>query len=171
MRQLPATPSPFPRLHAAWVRADLLDLILSGLKTVESRLSRARGPAFRRVSAGDALYFREIGGPFRASALVLHAEHFDGLDPADVRRLRRLVGPAVAADPGYWTSRRACRYATLVWLTSVRSVRSGPACERWAGFNRRAGWATWERPGAARWIALAQEGAAASSFSVPDVHA
>lgn len=145
-------PDACPRLHAAWIRPGLLDLLLSGAKTVETRLSAARGPAFDRVWAGDVVYFRQTGGSYRAAALVLHAEHHEDLDPAGVRELRRLVGRPAAAPAAYWASKRASRYASLIWLTAVRPVAAGPVCEHWPGFNPRAAWATLEGPRAVAWL-------------------
>lgn len=170
-------PGPGPRLHAAWLKPPLLNLILAGAKTVETRLSIARGPAFGRVWAGDVVYFRQTAGPYRAAALVLHAEHFDRLDPAGVREVRRLAGRAAGAGPAYWASKRGSRYASLIWLTGVRRVSAGPACERWPGFNPRAAWATLDGPRAAAWLrglgllSCGDQPEAASSFIEPEAHA
>lgn len=119
--------------HIAILHARYLDAILAGAKTIESRLSRARGLPFGIVAPGDTIYFKQSSGPVRAVARVSGVSSFEDLRPEDVLTLARRYREAVGAGEEYWESRRDCRYATLIWLADVR------ACDHAPGFARRAG--------------------------------
>ena len=126
--------------HVAIVKPAMADLIETGAKTIESRLSKVRGPAFDRVRAGDLIYFREAGGGFRVSATVAKAIHVRELSRAGLKAIREVFGEAIGADAAYWRSKRGSRYATLIWLTGVRANLEGPALWRWPGFRDRSAW-------------------------------
>lgn len=129
-----------PSDHVAIIQSRYADLILSGVKRIESRITKARGPAFERVRAGDTIYFKIRGGGFRVSARVWRALDIRDLTPQGVRAIRELLGKEIAADHAYWKSRRQARYATLLWLAQVREDLEGPALWRWPGFRDRSAW-------------------------------
>jgi hypothetical protein len=132
------------REHVAIVQARFADLLVAGVKTIESRLSKMRGPAFDRVEAGDIIYFKEAGGGFCVSSSVQRALHLRDLRPAGIAAIREIFGEQIAADAAYWRSRRTSRYATLIWLSDVRTNLEGPALWRWPGFRDRSAWGTRE---------------------------
>ena len=134
----PATPRRHE--HVAIVKSAMADLIEAGVKTIESRLSKVRGPAFERVHTGDVIYFREAGGGFRVSARVAKAIHVGELSRAGLTAIREVFGEAIGAGAAYWRSKRGSRYATLIWLTDVRANLEGPALWRWPGFRDRSAW-------------------------------
>lgn len=127
-------------IHVAIIRGPYLDAILSGEKTIESRLSVSRGPAFERVSAGERVYFKQTSGPFRATALVRRARHLAGLNSASVATLRREHNAGILGDAEYWRDRRKSRYATLVWLEAVEPIVFGPDYRSAPGFHPRGAW-------------------------------
>ena len=137
-------PQPACHEHVAIVRPALADLILSGRKTIESRITKVRGPAFQRVHPGDAIYFRESGGGFRVLATVEKAVHLRDLTAAGLRALREVFGVEIGADAAYWRSRKGSRYASLMWLVDARANLEGPANWRWPGFRDRSAWGSRE---------------------------
>ncbi len=124
----------------AIIRGSYLDAIIRGEKTIESRLSVNRGPAFGRVLPGERVYFKQSSGPFRATALVDRVEHRAGLDRRAVALLRREHNAGILGDAAYWHGRRDCRYATLVWIGAVELIASGPEYRSAPGFHPRAAW-------------------------------
>ncbi|HYE01691.1 MAG TPA: ASCH domain-containing protein [Phycisphaerales bacterium] len=120
-------PAPAPRTHVAVVTRACLDAILSGEKTIESRLSRTRCAPFGRVSVGDSVYFKQSSGPFRARATVRRVKAFHGLSAAGVARLRSLYNAGVRGSPAYWRTKRDAGFATMIWLDEVRAVDEGPS--------------------------------------------
>lgn len=119
--------------HVAIVNRGMIEPLLRGGKSVESRLSRTRRPPYGRIRAGDTVYFKAAGGPVFGRARVRGVEQFAGLTPPGVAELARRYGPRTCAPPGYWRRRRACRYATLIWLGPVRRTRSAPRVARQFG--------------------------------------
>src|SRR5688572_6504305 len=110
------------RAHLAVVLPRYLESILAGRKVVEVRLSVNRCAPFGRVAAGDVVYFKERGGPVRASAVVTRVDSFSDLTPSGIRELsRRYSHPADAHRAAYWRLKRAARYATMIWIGEVRA--------------------------------------------------
>lgn len=125
------------RLHVAIIAAPYAALILAGRKRVESRLALTRREPFGRVNAGDTILFKARGGPYSAAATVTRVETFEDLTPDRVRALAKRFEPLVRGGRAYWESRRAARYATLMWLGEVRPIGEGP---KWTPHGR--GWLT-----------------------------
>ena len=57
-------------IHVAILKREYLRMVLSGQKTVESRLAKVRCPPFEQVVAGERLFFKASGGPFMAPAIA-----------------------------------------------------------------------------------------------------
>ena len=61
---------------------------------------------------------------------MVRIRQYENLTPADVRRIRQLYNHAVCAEPAYWASKRAARYAVLIWLAQLRRTRAAPPIPR-----------------------------------------
>ncbi len=126
--------------HVAIVAREYAEAILAGRKTIEARLSLTRRAPFGRVRAGDVVYVKETGGPFRARCIAARVEVLEGLDETGVARLARRYRAPVGAPASFWRSRGHARYATLVWLASVRACDRGPDYQRRPGYCARNAW-------------------------------
>lgn len=122
-------------MHVLVVSPAYAELIVAGVKTLESRLSRTRREPFGRVEPGDVLHIR-AGGRYVAVARAGRVECEEGLTPALVRELRDRVEARVLGGRDYWSERLAARYATIVELTCVRACARGPSIAPLSG----AGW-------------------------------
>lgn len=127
-------------IHVAILHRRYLDLILLGVKTVESRLLRTRRTPYGMVRTGERVYFKESGGPFRATAVAGRVVHLGALTPADVRRLARQFEGEIRGGAAYWRSKSTARVATLVWLTQVRPIAFGPGVDGLPQWRPRQGW-------------------------------
>ncbi len=126
--------------HLVILRPPYLDLILDGVKTVESRLSRRRHPAAARCRPGDVLYLKQVGGDVRARATVTRVVEVNDIPPGGVARLAEEWGARVAGtgpDDPYWLARRDARHALFIELTDVQPIHI-PA----AALPRRLPWAS-----------------------------
>ncbi len=128
-----------PMNHLLILRPPYLDLILAGVKTVESRLSRRRHPAASRCHPGDVLYLKQAGGDVRARATVARVVEINDIPPGGVARLAqewsdRVVGSG--PDDPYWQAKRDARHALFIELADVQPVHI-PA----AALPRRLPWA------------------------------
>ena len=110
------------QLHLAVMTGPYLDMILSGIKTVESRFHRTRQAPLFSVSAGDVLAFKRSGGAVEAVARVDSADYLDleKIPIADVRtRWQERLG---ALDDDFWAERAVARWVSLFELVDVRRV-------------------------------------------------
>ena len=110
------------RRHLAILKRHYLDLILSGQKSVECRLTRVACAPFGRIAPGERVLLKQSSGPVRGQAVVEKILFFDDLTPRAVQKIRRGYNNLIQALPEYWESRQDCQYCTLVWLSEVRRV-------------------------------------------------
>ena len=114
-----------PTNHLVILRPPYLDMILSGDKTVESRLSRRRHPAATRCRAGDVLYLKRVGGDIEGRATVARIDAYEGLDPDGLRTLsREWAGHVAAVEPDDWYQRlkRDATHALFFTLADVERI-------------------------------------------------
>jgi len=72
-----------PTTHLAIFTQPLLDLLLDGYKTIETRMSKIKIPPYKTVAVGDHVIMKQSGGPIKgafevANVNTLHSE--SGLD-------------------------------------------------------------------------------------------
>ncbi len=113
--------------HIAILHAPYIDAILSGAKTVESRLSLHRRAPWGVVEPGHTVYFKQRSGPFRLRATAGRIDLWEDLAPRDVDELAREHRHTVCAPASYWRGKRTARYATLIWLDDITPIDEGPA--------------------------------------------
>jgi hypothetical protein len=111
-------------------------LVLSGQKTVESRLSRCRIAPFDAISPGDVILIKAAGGPIRGVALAQRIWFFD-LSSAPIRTLRERFGPGICADEEFWDSKNDAAFATIIEIAEPVSIQPLDCDKR----DRR-GWVT-----------------------------
>lgn len=126
------------REHAAILLPEYIDAIISGRKTVESRLSLNRREPFGTVSVGETLYFKARGGAYFARATIERVEFHEQLTPARVRAIRSRLNRAILGSTEYWQAKRSARYATLMWFGSVEPIAAAVPFV----FRPRAAWAS-----------------------------
>ncbi|MEM7624809.1 MAG: ASCH domain-containing protein [Planctomycetota bacterium] len=114
-------------IHVAILKREYLRLILSGQKTVESRLMKARCPPFGMVKPGERLFFKVSGGPFMATALAEDVHDYADQTPEQIDELCERWNPAVCAPEDYWRGRRDRPYVTMIRLRQVETFDVGPA--------------------------------------------
>ena len=111
-----------PINHLVILRPPYLDMILSGEKTVESRLSRRRHPAATRCAPGDILYLKGTGGDIEGRATVLRIDAYEGLTREGLRALAETWAGRVAAterDDWYQRMKQDATHALFFTLGDV----------------------------------------------------
>ena len=108
--------------HLVILKKPYLDRILSGRKTIELRLTKAKHPAFGRVRAGDALFLKLSGGPVCAKATVADVRYYENLTPERIGQIKQRHNDEIGAPDAVWRAKMDCRFAFLVWLTKVRRI-------------------------------------------------
>lgn len=108
--------------HLVILKKPYLELILSGEKTIELRLTRAPRPACGRVAPGDRLLLKASGGPVCGRATAADVKRYEDLTPDRIAAIRRKYGSRIGGDDAVWESMMDCVSGVLVWLTDVRRI-------------------------------------------------
>lgn len=132
---------PAPRVyagaHLGIFAEPYLTFILDGSKTIESRFASSRCPPFRVVERGDVLLVKAVGGPVVAFAEVQRAWYLAHPTAQDVDELARQYGRELRDDvPGFWCSRRAAAYLSILSLGAVHKLVRPLECPK----RDRRGW-------------------------------
>ena len=102
-------------MHVAIFSEPYLSLVLSGVKTVESRFSRNRCAPFGEVASGDVILIKQVSGPIRGVVLARKAWSYK-LTSEPLNRLRERFGEGIKADDAFWEAQADAEYATLIEL-------------------------------------------------------
>ncbi|MBB6431735.1 ASCH domain-containing protein [Algisphaera agarilytica] len=113
-------------IHVAILKREYLRMILSGQKTVESRLSKLRCAPFKSVSTGERLFLKASGGPFMATAIAGAVHDYADQTPEQIDALCDQWNPAVCGPLAYWRDRRDRPFATMIRLRNVEPMDVGP---------------------------------------------
>lgn len=113
-------------IHVAILMKPYLDLILSGRKTIESRLTKTNRPPYDSIEVGERIYFKQSSGPFRATAIAEQVLCLDRVTPQRVMELQHTYNDAICGTDDFWEWKRDSRFVTLIWLREVESVEIGP---------------------------------------------
>ena len=97
--------------------------LLSGAKTLESRLGQDRRAPFGKVSPGDIVYIKPTGKRVVAKAVVRRVDEFEDLTPEDVKNLRETYDDRIMGGDQYWQSKADSKYATLIGFKSTTLLR------------------------------------------------
>lgn len=117
----------------------LIEKILSGEKTIESRWYATRRAPWDRVASGDTVYFKDAGTGVTARAAVSRVIQLELPDLAAAQAAVRRYGDRiclVSRDPASWE--RVPRYAILMFLEHAEAVR--PFAIDKAGFGSASAW-------------------------------
>jgi len=114
-------------IHVAILMKPYVEMILSGRKTIESRLTKTARAPYGVIERGERIYFKQSAGPFRATAVVDEVLCVDGLTPRRVRRLKKIYNSGICGDDQFWEWKRDSNFVTLVWLREVEQVKFGPS--------------------------------------------
>lgn len=110
--------------HIAFLskRLKLLDNILNGEKTIESRWYITKKAPFGRIGVGDVIYFKETGENVTAKARVSDLRFFYGLNPEKIKSIIWEFGSRIGVDVSYVDNVKYKKMCALIFLTDVRRV-------------------------------------------------
>ncbi|HAI14815.1 MAG TPA: hypothetical protein DCM28_24120 [Phycisphaerales bacterium] len=113
--------------HIAILQHQYMNMILSGAKTIESRLTSNSLAPYQQIKAGQRIYFKQSSGPFRATAIAKSIDFYDQLNPRKLQQLYDQYNTAVCGTHDYWFVTKAkARFATFVTLNDVLPTSIGP---------------------------------------------
>lgn len=104
----------------------LLDKIVSGEKTIESRWYTSKRAPWGKIKAGEWVYFKNSGEPVTVRAKVTEIMQFSDLTPDKVRELSKKYLNAIGVEDeyldvfvNYYVDKKYC---ILIFLESVEKI-------------------------------------------------
>lgn len=111
--------------HVAILKKEwkLLDKIVSGKKTVESRWYVSKVAPWGKISAGDVVFFKESGSPVSAKANVEKIIQ-EELTPSKVKALMEKYGKAICVrdEAEFIKNNEKKKYGMLIFLKDAAKV-------------------------------------------------
>lgn len=122
----------------------LIPKILDGRKKIESRWSINKCSPWKKVFAGDIVFFKNSGEPVIAKATVSKVSSFGNLNPVTIRKLLEKYGgdgnisvPDLESTIG-WAKNK--RYCSLIYLKNPSQIKAFNINKK--GFGSACAWIT-----------------------------
>ncbi|MFK7758688.1 MAG: hypothetical protein AB8C13_01935 [Phycisphaerales bacterium] len=109
--------------HLMIVHPRYIAPLLSGVKSLESRLGQDRRAPFGRVNPGDTVYIKPTGKRVVAKAIVRRVDEYEDLTPEDIINLRETYDDRIMGGDQYWESKSNSKYATLIGFEKISPLR------------------------------------------------
>jgi len=110
-------------VHLAIFRQPYLDLMLSGEKTADARLSKNRIAPFGQIERGDTVLLKLASGPVLGRATVDEVQFFPNLTPETIDALRSRYNFQLYFTDDFWKQYHDARYGTLISFKDVKRVQ------------------------------------------------
>jgi len=104
-------------------RLNLLQKIISGEKTIESRWYLHKKAPCGCIKKGDIVYFKDSGEPVSVKASASSVLQFDDLNDAKILQILREYGKQLGVNECYASNIRGKRHCVLVFLENVKQVK------------------------------------------------
>lgn len=126
-------------VHLAIFSEPFLTYLLSGKKTLESRLSMNRMAPFGMVAKGDIVVVKKSGGDICAIFRISEVQFYSKLNPEIIKRIDERYGSKILwnLDPAFLLSKADAKFLTLISISSLHRI-SGITTEK----NDRGAWVT-----------------------------
>ena len=108
-------------------RQGLIDRILTGKKTIETRWYKNKSIPWDKIKVGDRIFFKDSGGSVRVAAKVNKIKQFENLDLKMSQKIVDEYGDEGLIDiqnknVGEWAVGK--KYAILIWLKDIKAVKT-----------------------------------------------
>ena len=130
--------------HLAIFAKGWIELILSGKKTIESRVNARRIIPYNRVETCDKVWMKERSGPILGSFVVSEVETYYPLDQSLIEELYEMYSEQIfgTTSPFGWAVWQNKRCATFLHIGSYEKLPTPIEIEK----TDRRGWIVLKRP-------------------------
>ncbi len=119
----------------------MIEKILSGEKTIESRWLKNHSAPWKKVSVGDTVYFKYAGEPIAAKAIVGAVEYIESIDEDFLDARLPLLAPPIGLDISVLRPLVEKKtHGILIELNRAESIT--PFAINKTGFGAMAAWIT-----------------------------
>jgi ASC-1-like (ASCH) protein len=120
----------------------LIDKILSGKKTIESRWYKSRIPPWNKIKAGDVVYFRDAGEQATTKAQVSKVLQFENLNDKKIKEIIHLYGGegkiGFSNLDSAFSWAKGKRYCILIFLENPEKIKPFKVNKK--GFGNACAW-------------------------------
>jgi len=104
----------------------LIDKIVSGEKTIESRWYQNRRDPYHKIKSGDVVYFKDSGEPVTAKADVERVLEFSDLTPQKVDYILKKYGKRIWVNyhKDLYKNYEGKNYCILVFMKNMKYIKS-----------------------------------------------
>ncbi|OGD56224.1 hypothetical protein A2V71_02765 [Candidatus Berkelbacteria bacterium RBG_13_40_8] len=104
------------RKHLAVFVKGMAEKILSGVKSVEVRLSLHEVLPYKKVSKDDIIFLKISGGKIIGRVSVDNVLYYENLDKETVLNIQKEYNQEVSMDESFWQSKYSAKFATIIFL-------------------------------------------------------
>ncbi len=102
-------------------KKDYIDLMLTGKKNVDIKLSTRRIAPYQSINKGDHIYIKESGGAVKGRIIVTKVETYQFHDSYELRNLLIDIRKPIGLDDKdhairIWRKKSHMKYATVFWF-------------------------------------------------------
>ncbi len=120
----------------------LLEKIISGEKTIESRWYKAKYPPLGKIRAGDTVWFKDSGCPVTAKADVAKVKEFSNLTKQKVFNILKQYGKSDGIEkkdiPKFYELFKGKKYCILIFLRNPAKIKPFQIDKK--GYGSMASW-------------------------------
>lgn len=111
-------------VHLAIFSEGLLEKLLAGYKTFESRFSSNKISPFNQIESGDIVLVKKSGGPIVGVFITGSVKSYSKLTPQKVDELKEKFSEALGLEKNdsFWQDKANAKYATLVRVKDVKEI-------------------------------------------------
>ena len=122
----------------------LMEKIISGEKSIESRWYKLKKTPYRMIKAGDTVFFKDSGDPVSVQATVEKALFFSDLTKQKYKEILEKYADKICLQNGNIEAyvKQKYNYVTLIFLKDVKKIE--PFSVNKKGYGLMAAWITLE---------------------------
>jgi ASC-1-like (ASCH) protein len=104
-------------------KLNLLQKIISGEKTIESRWYVNKKAPYGCIKKGDIVYFKNSGEPVSVKTVVGGVLQFDNLNNDKILQILKEYGKRLGVDESYASNIGGKKYCVLIFLENVKEIK------------------------------------------------
>jgi len=116
----------------------LLDKIISGEKTIESRWYKFKKTPYESIAIGDTIYFKDSGEPVNVKAKVSRILFFEGLNLQKIEEILNRYGEEIGIAVSHAPTLVGKNFCTLMFLDDVKRIEPFEVDKK--GYGLMAAW-------------------------------
>lgn len=119
------------RKHLAILHRSVIDSILSGTKTIETRFSEKKIAPFGAISVGDLVFMKEPGGDIIGQFRVKKVFSYEGLTEKDIEKIFQDFGKEISwenqeEEAAFFEQKKSSKYGTLIFIGESERLITSP---------------------------------------------